>query len=130
MPVFTAATAMDLPGKRLMASAMPRGTPSKSEIAVALPEILNESPVIDHTSGSKPSTSSAAFQNPCQISSTLDSQIFLFLSRHRHEQRLSELFHAKGFDHVLGLRRDQEISKSLAAGGVDARAIGRVDFEN
>ena len=94
---------------------MPRGMPSKREISVAAPEILSDSQVIDQTSASKPKISSTALTPPCQIRSTLRSELVFFLARDRNEQRLAELFHAEVLDDLLRLRRNHEIGESLAA---------------
>ena len=118
------ATVVWRPGNLIIASAMPKGIPSKSEIKVALPEILSENQVIDHTSASKPKTSSNALVIPCQISSTLGSERFLFLAGYRDKQRLAELLHAKAFDHVLRLRSDHEVSEGFAARCIDPWTIG------
>src|SRR5215470_5114845 len=109
---------------------MPKGMPIKSEINVALPEILRESQVICHTSASKPMTSSMALIIPCQINSTLSSQLFFLLSSHGDEQRLAEFFHTEAANHALCLRRDHEIGEGLATGGIDPWPVGGIDFEN
>src|SRR4029453_13962359 len=80
IPVLIKATVVLPPRNRMSASAIPKGTPSKSEIKVALPEILSDSQVISQISASRPKTSSTALTIPCQISSTLHSQLFFFLS--------------------------------------------------
>ena len=121
---------IERPGNRISASAMPKGIPSKSEIKVALPEILSDNQVIDHTSASKPKTSSTALTIPCQISSTLRSELFLFLAGDRDEQRLAELLHAEAFDHVLRLRRDHEVGEGFAAGCIDPRTIGGIHLHD
>jgi hypothetical protein len=50
IPVLIKATATSRPRNLISASPMPKGTPSKSEISVAPPEILSESQVISQTS--------------------------------------------------------------------------------
>src|ERR687892_1777466 len=130
MPVLIKATVVWRPGNLISASAMPKGIPSNREIKVALPEILSESQVIDHTSASKPKTSSNALAIPCQISSTLGSQLFFFFAGDRNKQRLAEFLHAKGFDRILRLRRDHEVGESFSPRCVDSRTISRIDFHD
>src|SRR5688572_10918695 len=130
MPVLTSETMNDRPGKRAIASAMPKGMPSSNETNVAQPEILSDSQVIDHTSASKPKISATALTLPCQISSTLRSEPAFLLARNRHEQRLAEFSHAEAFDHLLRLRRNHEVGERLAAGRVHARAVGWIHFED
>ena len=109
---------------------MPRGMPSKREIRVAAPEILSESQVIAQTSASKPKTSSTAFRIPCQISSTLNSELVLFLAGDRNEKRLAEFLDAETANHILGLWRDHEIGESLAARRVNPRPVGGIHFHD
>src|SRR5437870_5631157 len=85
IPVLIKATVVLRPRNRFSASAMPKGIPSKSEIKVALPEILRESQVISHTSASKPKTNSIALTIPCQINSILHSEHFFLFSSNGHE---------------------------------------------
>src|SRR4030095_10213844 len=126
IPVLIKATVVLRPGNLMSASAIPNGTPSKSEMKVALPEILSDSQVISQISASRPKTSSTALTIPCQISSNLHSELFFFFSGDGHEQRLAEFVHAEIFDHVLRLRRDHEIGNGRAAGCGNPRAVGRV----
>src|SRR5262245_15908470 len=130
MPVLIKATVVWRPGNLVNANAMPKGIPSKSEIKVALPETLSENQVIDHTSGSKPKTSSNALAIPCQISSTSGSQCFLFLAGYRDKQRLAKLLHAKAFDHVLRLRSDHKVSEGFAARCINPWTIGGIDLHH
>src|SRR5262245_16395306 len=109
---------------------MPKGMPIKSEMNVAQPEILRESQVICHTSASKPMTSSTALTTPCQINSTLSSQLFFLLSGNGNKQRLAKFFHAEAANYALRLRRNHEIRESFAARGIDLWPIGRIYFEN
>ena len=115
MPVLTNATATLRPGNRSSARAIPGGIPSTSDMKVAAPEILIDSHVIAQTSASKPKTISNALAMPCQMSSMLGSEIFLFLVSDGNEQRLTELLDAKISDHGLGMRRDQEIGERFSA---------------
>jgi len=94
---------------------MPRGIPSSREINVAEPDILIESQVIAQTSASNVNTSSMAFKVPCQINSTLSSQLLLFFPSYGHKKRLAKLLDSESADHVLGLRRDHEIGKRFSA---------------
>src|SRR5438067_5701021 len=130
MPVLTNATATLRPGNRSSARAIPGGIPSTSDMKVAAPEILIDSHVIVQTSASKPKTISNALAMPCQMSSMLSSEIFLFPVSDGNEQRLTELLYTKISDDGLGLRRDQEIGERFSARLVDLRAIGGVHFHH
>src|SRR5258707_1553875 len=121
MPVLTSAATIDRPGKRVSASAMPKGIPSESESKVAPPEILRESQVIAQTSASKPKTSSTAFRIPCQISSTLNSELVFFLASDRNEKRLRDLLAAETANHILGFLLDHEVGASVAARQLNTR---------
>src|SRR4030095_11237003 len=85
IPVLIKATVVLRPRNRMSANALPKGKPSKSEIKVALPEILSDSQVISQISASRLKTSSIALTIPCQISSILNSELFFFLSGDGHE---------------------------------------------
>src|SRR6266571_5231680 len=85
-----------------------------SDTKVARPETLIDSHVIAQTLASKPKTISNALAMPCQMSSMLGSEIFLFPVSDGNEQRLTELLYTKISDHGLGLRRDQEIGERFS----------------
>src|SRR5207245_9733439 len=124
MPVLTNATAMLRPGNRSSARAIPGGIPSTSDMKVVAPEILIDSHVIVQTSASKPKTISNALAMPCQMSSMLGSEIFLFPVSDGSEQRLTELLYTKISDHGLRLRRAEAIGKRCSTRYVDSRAMG------
>src|SRR5207249_9111531 len=130
MPVLTNATATLRPGNRSSARAIPTGIPSNRDTQVARPETLIDSHVIAQTSASKPKTISNALAMPCQMSSMLGSEIFLFPVSDGDKQRLTKLLYAKISDDGLGLRRDQEIGERFSARLVDLRAIGGVHFHH
>src|SRR5262245_45927300 len=130
IPVLIKATAVLRPGNLMSASAMPKGTPSKSEMKVALPEILSESQVIAHTSASKLKTSSNALAIPCQITSTLGSELFFFLAGYRDKQRLAEFLHAEVFDHILRLWSDHEVGERFATRRIDPWTISGIDLHH
>src|SRR5262245_10730455 len=130
IPVLIKATAVLRPGNLMSASAMPKGTPSKSEMKVALPEILSESQVIAHTSASKLKTSWNALAIPCQISSTLGSELFFFLAGYRDKQRLAEFLHAEVFDHILRLRRYHKVCERFATHRINPWTISGINLHH
>src|SRR5262245_65286691 len=114
----------------MSASVITNGTPSTSEMKVALPEILSESQVIAHTSASKLKTSCNALEIPCQISSTLGSELFFFLAGYRDKQRLAEFLHAEVFDHVLCLRRDHKVGERFATHRINPWTISGINLHH
>src|SRR5207247_10408944 len=115
MPEYTNATSTLLPGNRSSAMTIPTGIPSNRDTKFARPDTLIDRHVIAQTLASKPKTISNALAMPCQMSSMLGSEIFLFLVSDGNEQRLTELLYTKISDHGLGLRRDQEIGERFSA---------------
>src|SRR3990172_10360678 len=97
-------TARLRPGKRFMASKIPRGIPTTRDSPVAAPETCNEKSVIPSTSASPESSSQQACLIPSQTSSTLFSHLFFAHSGDGNKERLAELFHTEALDHGLGLR--------------------------
>src|SRR5262245_54333088 len=64
MPVFTALTTSERPGKRASASAAPAGTARASEIKVAVPETCSEAQGMPQMSRSAPASSASAWRVP------------------------------------------------------------------